>query len=156
MRRRVLRSSVLGIALLASASVSADSPLSLRGLVSGIELCEQAVCGSAIFAGAFAGEIADRPAFGLAIGGIIHQTPLPTVEGDCILLLGGSWSIRTLRRTVAGDVDDDGGILCYKGGLQYGVHMPMKITQGGTGQATFDAILDHNPFPPTIKGVISQ
>jgi hypothetical protein len=32
----------------------------------------------------------------------------------------------------------------------------MEITQGGTGQAVFNAILDHGPFPPTIKGVIAE
>jgi hypothetical protein len=152
MRRNVLRSGVLALALLATASVSADSQLSLRGLVSGLELCEQAVCGSAIFAGAFVGEIAERPAFGLAVGGIIHEIPLPTVVGNCIDLLGGSWSIRTLRRTVAGDVG--GGLLCYAGNLRYGVQMSMEIDEGGT--ATFHAVLDHNAFPPTIKGVITQ
>ena len=151
MRRNVLRSSILGLALLASASVSADS-LSLGGVVSGIELCEQAVCGSAIVAGAFAGQIADRPAFGPAVGSIVHQTPLPTVVGQCIDLLGRSWSIRTLRRTVTGDVA--GGNLCYAGNLRYGVQMAMDIDEGGT--ATFTATLDHGPFPPTIRGVITQ
>ncbi len=87
MHRTVLRSSILGLALLASASVSADSQLSLSGLVSGVELCEQAVCGSAIFVAGFAGEIADRPAVGLAVGGILHQQ-LPVAPG-CVDLLGG-------------------------------------------------------------------
>jgi len=32
----------------------------------------------------------------------------------------------------------------------------MNITEGGTGLATFTAVLDHGPFPPTIKGVIVQ
>jgi hypothetical protein len=32
----------------------------------------------------------------------------------------------------------------------------MNITQGGTGEATFIAMLDHGPFPPTIRGVITQ
>ena len=34
--------------------------------------------------------------------------------------------------------------------------MTMKITGGGSGDATFTAILDHGPFPPTIRGVIQQ
>lgn len=153
MRRNVLRSSVLALALLASASVSADSQLSLSGVVSGVELCEQAVCGSAIFVAGFAGEIGDRPAVGVASGGIIHED-LPVAPG-CVDLLGGSWSIRTLRRTVGGSVVP-GGDLCYVDGTRYFVRMGMNITEGGTGLATFTAILDHGPFPPTIKGVIRQ
>jgi hypothetical protein len=153
MRPHILRSGILGLALLASASVSADSQLSLSGVVSGVELCEQAVCGSAIFVGGFAGEIADRPALGVAVGGIIHED-LPVAPG-CVDLRGGSWSIRTFRRTVAGEVGA-GGDLCYVDGTRYFVRMLMNISEGGTGHATFTAILDHGPFPPTIKGVIRQ
>ena len=103
MRRSVLRSSALTLALLATASVSADSQLSLSGFVSGRELCEQAVCGSAIFVAGFAGQIANRPAVGLALGGIVHET-LPETIGGTATIPGGRWSIRTLRRTVEGDV----------------------------------------------------
>jgi hypothetical protein len=153
MRYRVLRPAVLALALTATVSLSADSQTSLSGLVSGRELCEQAVCGSAIFVAAFAGEIDHRPAIGLALGGIVHD-PLPQSPGECVNILGGSWSIRTLRRTVAGEVV--GGTLCYVDGTRYLVGMSMDITQGGHGQAQFSAVLDHGPFPPTIKGAISQ
>lgn len=151
MRRNVFRSGILALALLASASVSADSQLSLSGIVSGVELCEQEVCGSALFVALFGGKIGDLSTVGLAVGGIIHQ-PLPVAPG-CVDLLGGSWSIKTLRRTVAGDVVP-GGDLCYVDGTKYFVRMGMNITEGGSGDATFTAILDHGPFPPTIKGVI--
>jgi hypothetical protein len=154
MRPRVLRPAILVLALAATASLSARSDTSLNGFVSGRELCEQAVCGSAIFLAAFAGSIDDRPALGLALGGIVHQ-PLPTSEGECVCILGGSWAIKTLRRSLAGDVT--GGQLCYVNGVQYQVlGMSMDITQGGTGQAVFNALLDHAPFPPTIKGVITE
>ena len=154
MRDRALRPAILALALAATASLSATSQTSLSGLVSGRELCEQAVCGSAIFFAAFAGSIDDRPAIGLALGGIVHE-PLPQAPDDCVNILGGSWSIRTLRRTLAGNVT--GGQLCYVDGIQYHVvGMTMEITQGGTGQAVFNAVLDHGPFPPTIKGAISQ
>jgi hypothetical protein len=153
MHRYVLRSSVLTLALLATASVSADSQLSLNGFVSGRELCEQAVCGSAIFVAGFAGEIANRPAVGIALGGIVHD-PLPVLVGDMAAITGGRWSIRTLRRTVEGNVT--GGLLQKLNDTQFGVVMSMSITDGGSGNARFRAILDHGPFPPTIQGVISQ
>jgi hypothetical protein len=41
-------------------------------------------------------------------------------------------------------------------GTRYAVVMSMTITDGGAGEATFKAILDHGPFPPTIQGVIVQ
>lgn len=152
MQRTVLRSTILTLALLTSASVSADSQLSLSGLVSGRELCEQAVCGAAIFVAGFAGEIGERPALGIALGGIVHD-PLPEI-GEIAMIRGGRWSIRTLRRTVEGDVA--GGTLYNVDGTRYLVEMTMDITDGGSGEATFNAVLDHGPFPPTIRGVIAQ
>ena len=47
-----------------------------------------------------------------------------------------------------------GGDLCHVDGTKHFVRMGMNITEGGSGDATFTAILDHGPFPPTIKGVI--
>ena len=153
MRQSVLRSMCLVLALLGTASLSAHSQTTLNGFVSGVELCEQAVCGSAIFVAGFAGEIADRPAVGLAVGGIIHNA-LPTVIGATAEITGGQWSIRALRRTLEGEVTD--GSLIKLSDTQFGVEMTMKITGGGSGEATFRAILDHGPFPPTIRGVIQQ
>jgi hypothetical protein len=154
MLARVLRCAILVIALAATASLSATSQTQLSGVISGRELCEQDVCGSAIFLAAFAGSIDDRPAIGLALGGIVHED-LPTQPGQCVNILGGSWSIKTLRRTLAGDVNS--GQLCYVNGVQYLVlGMSMEITQGGSGLAVFNAVLDHGPFPPTIRGVIGQ
>jgi hypothetical protein len=89
---------------------------------------------------------------GLAAGGIVHD-PLPEI-GECARILDGRWSIRTLRRTLEGDVT--GGSLYNVDGTRYLVAMRMKITDGGSGEATFNAVLDHGPFPPTIQGLISQ
>jgi hypothetical protein len=154
MRQGILRFAVLALVVSATASLSADpATTSLRGLVNGRELCEQAVCGSAIFAAGFAGEIDGRSAVGLAIGSIVH-TALPQAVNECAIILGGRWSIHTLRRSLAGDVPD--GRVCYVDGVKYRVEMTMNITQGGHGEAQFMAILDHQPFPPTIQGAIGQ
>jgi hypothetical protein len=152
MRHRVLRSALLAVALFATASLSAYSDTSLTGVVSGRELCPQSVCGAAIFVAGFAGQIDGRPAGGLAFGGIQHE-PLPEV-GNFAAITGGRWSIRTLRRTLEGDVA--GGTLYNIDGTRYAVVMSMTITDGGAGEATFKAILDHGPFPPTIQGLIVQ
>jgi hypothetical protein len=156
MRHGILRSAILTLAvtLASAAPLFAQSDTSLSGAVSGRELCEQAVCGSAIFVAAFAGQIDHRPAVGLAIGAIRH-TALPTKPGDCATIVGGSWSLNTLRRTLAGSVEF-GGTVCYIDGTQYLVSLTMDIDHGGEGQAELNVILDHGPFPPTVKGAITQ
>ncbi len=78
MRHGVLRSTIITLAVHCHPRLpSSLSETSLSGALSGRELCEQAVCGSAIFVAAFAGQIDHRPALGLAIGAIRH-TALPT------------------------------------------------------------------------------
>ena len=151
MRHRVLRFTLLAIPLLATASLSARADLSLNGFVSGREVCELRVCGAAIFLAGFAGSIDDRPAIGLALGGIVHD-PLPDVFGNADIT-GGRWSIRTLRRTVEGTISS--GTIFNVNGLQFLVTMTMEIS-GGTDEATFTAVLDHSQFPPTIQGQITQ
>jgi hypothetical protein len=156
MRLGVVRSAIitLAVTLFSAAPLFAQSDTSLSGALSGRELCEQAVCGSAIFAAVFAGQIDNRPAVGLALGSIRH-TPLPTAPGDCATITGGSWSISTLRRTLAGAIEF-GGTVCYIDGIKYLVSLTMDIDQGGDGKAQLTVLLDHGPFPPTVKGTISQ
>jgi hypothetical protein len=155
MRKRFLRYVIFAFVLSVATSLSASAQTSFSGLVSGRELCEQAVCGSAIFVAGFAGEIDGRQAVGLAVGSIRH-TALPQGPGECATILGGSWSVNTLRRTLAGNVEPLTGTVCYIDGVRYLVSMTMNIVQGGTGQAQFSAVLDHGPFPPTIRGAITQ
>src|SRR5262245_36811481 len=114
MRHGVLRSAIVTLALTLSsaAPLFAQPNTSLSGAISGRELCEQAVCGAAIFVAAFAGQIDHRPAVGLAIGAIQHTTPLPTASTDpCATIVGGSWSISTLRGSLTGSVAP-GGTVC--------------------------------------------
>ena len=156
MRHGVLRSAIITLALTLSsaAPLFAQSDTSLSGAVSGRELCEQAVCGSAIFAAVFAGQIDNRPAIGLAIGAIRHTT-LPTEPGVCATIIGGTWSISTLRRNLSGSVEL-GGTVCYIDGIKYAVSLTMDIERGGSGKAQLMVQLDHGPFPPTVKGFITQ
>jgi len=157
MRHGILRCAIVTLVLTvaSAAPLFAQTDTSLSGAVSGRELCEQAVCGSAIFAAVFAGQIYGRPAVGLALGSIVHFSPLPEVLDTCVPIFGGRWSISTLRRTLAGDVGGDGTI-CYKGDLEFEVNLTMNIDQGGSGQAHLKVTLDHKPFPPTVKGFITQ
>ena len=156
MRHGVLRSAIitLAVTLSSAAPLFAQSNTALSGAVSGRELCEQAVCGAAIFVAAFAGQIDHRPAVGLAIGAIRH-TALPTAPNECATIVGGSWSVNTLRRNLSGSVEF-GGTVCYIDGIRYQVSLTMDIDQGGSGTAELNVLLDHGPFPPTVKGAITQ
>ena len=156
--RHGIRAAIITLALTLStaAPLLAQGNTSLSGAISGRELCEQAVCGSAIFAAVFAGQINGRPAVGLAVGSILHQTPLPQPGQPCVAIFGGSWSISTLRGTLAGDIDPEGGQICSvdASGLKFQVDLTMNIARGGKAHLT--VMLDHGPFPPTVKGVIGQ
>jgi hypothetical protein len=152
MRHRALRFAILALPLLYTTTLSAGSQPTLSGLVSGRELCQQSVCGAAIFLAGFAGEIGGRPAVGLAAGAIKHE-PLPAI-GATSAITGGRWAIRTLRRSLEGDVTE--GTILNVNGTRFIIVLRMEITDGGSGEATFSAVLDHGPFPPTIQGTISQ
>ena len=98
MRRRILRPAILAFALVATAVVSAGSQTSLSGVVAGASSANRRSAGRRFFFALFAGAIDDRPAIGLALGGIVHE-PLPQQQGECVNILDGRWSIRTLQRT---------------------------------------------------------
>ena len=135
MRHGVLRPAIITLALTLSsaAPLFAQSDTSLTGALSGRELCEQAVCGSAIFAAAFAGQI-DHRRQSVSRSAPSSHTALPTAPGDCATIVGGSWSINTLRRNLSGSIEP-GGKVCYIDGIRYSVSLTMDIDHGGSGEA---------------------
>jgi len=152
--RRTLAALVLGGVLVAgTVSVRADSLPVIQGSVSGVELCPQSLCGSAVFVGIFQGRVGFRPnALGL-ISVAVHHDPLPELPGDCADITDGLWDLRVgLRRFVGGTT----GELCYNGDNTYDVFVRMQLLAGGIGDMYFTGVLDHNVFPPTIAGVITQ
>ncbi len=146
--------SVAAMFLLATLPLIATSTPSITGNIAGIELCEQAVCGVAAFAGNFIGEVKSKPTSGVFWAGINHD-PLPEAPGDTANITGGTWLIRTSTRTFSG-VIENGGTLLNNGGNTFIVTLTMTITSGGRGSMSFTGVLDHNPFPPTIIGSITQ
>ena len=153
MRRWVSRGVVLALVLSAVPLLAASSP-AISGVVSGIELCPQFICGEAIFAGTFAGTIGHKPTTGSFWTGITHED-LPTTTGGTSAITGGTWMIRTRTKVYSGYVEP-GGTLTYNGDNTFAVSLTMVVTSGGTGTMNFTGILDHNPFPPTIVGTITQ
>jgi hypothetical protein len=139
--------------LIATVPVTADSVPVIEGHLAGLELCPQSICGSAIFTGAFAGQVDGRPERGVFLGAITHD-PLPEAY-DSAFITGGLWVIRTPRRVLTGYVMP-GGTLTNNGDNTFTVEMTMVILRGGVGTLQFFGLLNHNVFPPTIVGTVSQ
>jgi len=136
------------------APMRASSLPVIQGQVSGIELCQQSVCGSAIFVAVFSGQAgASAHALGTVAVAVTHD-PLPDPE-ETAAITGGVWQLQLLSgRRFAGIVT--AGTLFNNGDNTYHVVADMLLTSGGIGTMTFEGTLNHNTFPPTIVGQISQ
>ena len=152
--KRVLRAIVLlSFVVVGAGSVRADSTPKIQGVVSGLELCPQAWCGVAIFAGVFQGQVGfNHNALGLISVAVNHED-LPFVPNVCSNITDGSWTLRVGLRRFAGSAT---GLLCSNGDNTWDVHVTMEFESGGSGDATFHGTLNHIEFPPTIQGVIVQ
>ena len=152
MRRRFSWFALVVVLMVAVAPLRASSLTAIQGAVAGLEFCEQARCGAAIFAGVFKGWVNGRFALGTIAFGVKHETPLPD-SGDTKLVTGGSWKLQLLSgQTLLGLVT--GGTLHNNGDGTYGVVANMSIAGGG--DAAFIGTLSHKTFPPTIWGVITS
>jgi hypothetical protein len=133
--------------------VRADSTPVIQGVVSGLELCPQSLCGAAVFVGVFQGQVGVRSnALGLIAVAVQHE-PLPEETDDCAAITRGLWELKVLLRKFVGSAS---GELCYNGDNTYSVGVTMSLLGGGGGEMFFAGTLDHNVFPPTIRGVITQ
>ncbi|HJR57872.1 MAG TPA: hypothetical protein VJ813_00670 [Vicinamibacterales bacterium] len=151
--RRVVVSSILAIVLAFSAvRLSADSRPVLTGAAAGIELCPQFICGFALFAGLFEGQVNSRPASGGFAAAVLHGPLAPPLQSTPIV--GGQFTITAGHRTFRGDVT--GGTIVTLNETQFCVFMALEITDGGRGEIFFKGLLDHGPFPPTIVGLVTQ
>ena len=143
---------VVAIAI-SSVTVRASSWPIIAGQVSGIELCPQAWCGVAVFTGLFKGQVGFISNTVGTITVAVHHGPLPVVQDLCTPIPDGVWALQTLLRRFEGVA---AGELCYNGGNTYHIDVDMQITSGGLGPLHFEGTLDHNVFPPTVKGQITQ
>ena len=82
----------------------------------------------------------------------LKETPLPEPGGTAIIT-GGLWNMRVGLRQLSGPVE---GFLVNNGDETFAVITELTIASGGIGSIAFEGILDHNVFPPTIKGLMSQ
>ncbi len=136
--------------------IRGDSTPRIQGNVLAWELCPQSVCNVAIFAGLFRGQVGiNRNALGTIAVAVTHD-PLPGPGDPCVAITGGRWSLWVGLRRFAGDAI---GTLCNNDSdisNTFLLYVTMTLDQGGSGTLSFSGLLDHNPFPPTITGVITQ
>ena len=124
----------------------------------GLELCQQSVCGAAIFVGLLKGQVGvNSNAFGTFAVGIKH-TDLPPAPSDenpfpePALLLGGAFEFRFLLRRLSGTVVE--GLIINNGDNTYSVGALLDITSGGSGTLLALIQLDHNAFPPRVSAEV--
>ncbi|MEZ5316621.1 MAG: hypothetical protein R2752_04405 [Vicinamibacterales bacterium] len=150
-----LAASVLAVAVVFAGlgrRVETASLPAIQGVVSGVELCPQFLCGSAIFIGIFNGQVGFNPnAYGLMVVQVNHD-PLPDPFASAAIT-GGTWDLYVGLRHVSGGV---GGSLTNNGNETFTVDTTLPIASGGRGSINFLGLLDHNVFPPTIAGAITQ
>ena len=144
------------VIILAAAAVPmrASSLTSIQGAVAGLELCEQATCGAAVFAGLFKGVVDGRQAFGTIAFAVTHQIPLPGPD-ETKFLTGGLWKIQLLSGKTFSGIVTGGTLHNNSGDGTFSVLANMQIVSGGIGGLTFTGTLSHNTFPPTIFGFIT-
>lgn len=124
----------------------------------GLELCEQSVCGAAIFVGLLHGQVGLNPnALGTFAVGIKHTDlpPAPSEENpfpEPALLLGGAFEFRFFLRRISGTVVE--GLIINNGDNTYSVGALLDITSGGSGTLLALIQLDHNVFPPRVTAEV--
>ena len=154
MRRRFSWFVLVMILAAAAAPLRASSLPVIQVAVAGVELCEQATCGAAVFAGVFKGLIGGRFAVGAIAFAVTHQTPLPG-PGETKFVTGGLWKMQTLSGKVFSGFVVPGGTLHNNSDGTFSVEADMQITEGGIGGLTAAITLNHNTFPPTVWGFIT-
>src|SRR5262245_28113106 len=101
MSLRLAPLALVALLVFGAVPVRAASVPAISGLVSGIELCEQAVCGAAVFVGLFVGQVGANPHAIGTVGVAVNHDDLPVDDSSPIT--GGFWRLRLLSgRTVTG------------------------------------------------------
>src|SRR5215471_5548774 len=142
--RRALAPMICLCLVLVGAPVRAASFTPISAAAFGIELCPQSVCGAAIFTGLLNGRVGTMRAGGSFAVAVTHeQLPDPGAKSA---ITGGVFDIFLGGRAIHGLVT--GGTLENLGNNTFMVTMTLMATDGR--ELTFEGILNHNVFPPTI------
>jgi hypothetical protein len=146
----VLAVAALVSVLIAQTATAASTP-SVTGHFSGVELCTQFICGKAVFVyhGPFEVDGKSTPGFGSIR---VNHGPLPAHGGDPAAINGDS-SLWTFQGSFDGSF---AGTLVNNGDNTFTAAGQMTLTDGGDGTIYVEVVLDHNTFPQTVTGELSQ
>lgn len=156
MSRRCSWAVLLLTLTLGSGRVFAAPPV-VSGQINGVELAPQYLFGSAVFVFQFRGTLDGRQKSGFGWVSVNHEE-LPTELGESSAITGGEGEL--LIGLTRLNVDVTGGSLTLIDPNNpnvfddvFGVEMDVNICRNGQCAAhVFQGPLDHDPFPPTIKG----
>lgn len=151
MKRSIGLLAMLTLFLSVARPVAASDP-PVVGQLSGVELCPQTVCGAAVFAGTFQGTIGGVPIAGFFWVAAQHES-LPD-PGSTSAITGGRWNISTPKHFLRGKIL--GGTIFNNGDNTFTIDVTLDVRRGGSDTINFLGILDHNVFPPTIEGALTQ
>lgn len=141
---------ILTLFMAARSAAASDPPV--VGQLSGVEICPQSICGAAVFTGTFQGTIRGFPTAGFFWVAAQHES-LPT-PGNTAGITGGRWNISTPTRFFRGRIL--GGTIFNNGDNTFTIDVTLDVRKGGSGRIDFLGTLDHNVFPPTIEGALTQ
>jgi hypothetical protein len=158
MARRFCLMLALVTVSLATGPAKAAPPV-VVGTISGFELAPQYLFGSAVFLIQFRGTLDGRSRTGIGLVSINHEA-LPTeVGGSSAIIAGDGTLVVGLTRL---EVQVTGGLLTLVDTKDpdvfddaFEVSMNLNLcNRSGCGAHVFQGLLDHEPFPPTIKGTL--
>jgi len=153
MKRAVAFLMVLAILVPAARLEAASTPV-INVNTAGIELCQQSICGAAIFTGFLFGQVGANPsAIGTFAVAVTHED-LPDADQPPAKITGGLFEFRVGLRRIRGFIA--GGFITNNGDNTFDVDALLVITSGGSGTVKYHGLLNHNVFPPTVVGPVTQ
>ena len=82
-----------------------------------------------------------------------HDT-LPQQARFTAQIVGGSWTLTTLRGSFSGKVVD--GFITKNENNTFNVDATLRLRKKGKGDILVSGTLDHTEFPPTFEGFLLQ
>lgn len=149
---RTVAPALLALALLTPGGARAAESTSVAGDVLGLEICPQIWCGAAIFVGRFDGALDGTAGEGRWWVAVTHNE-LPMYAGNSTAITGGEWGMVVGDRSLRGRVD--AGTITYNGDGTFTVRPALDVVEGGEGRLSLAILLDHNPFPPAVRGAVA-
>ena len=149
--KQLLTMAFLTVFLIATQPAVASNPV-IVGEISGVEICAQFACNAAVFTGTCDCTVDNRNTPGFFWVSVQHD-PLPNA-GSSSAIRDGKWNLTTLRGSFSGKVVN--GEIFNKGDNTFEITAILRIQKGGNGIVKVSGLLDHNDFPPTFEGDLSQ